>query len=110
MTENLFADTLNLVLRDFELEPNQDLDTEEALLDHMADVIAWYIEKNRLEYLFQILYRLDVDERKMEAAFAAENPEPANLTLAKAIIEREKQRVITKRQYRSKDPIDWFDY
>lgn len=110
MADSLFTETRDLIIRDFNLDVKTGLESEEALLDHLADVIAYYIEKNRLEYLFQILYRLDVDERKMESAFAADNPEPANISLAKAIIQREKQRVKTRREFKSKDPIDWFDF
>ena len=78
--------TTELFIRDFriDMEPPQLQETE--LLKMIAEVVAQLMER-RFEFLMQTLYRLDVDEEKMRLAFSPNNPEPANLSLAKAILE-----------------------
>ena len=102
--------TTELFIRDFRIDMEIPQLQETELLDMIADVVAQLMEK-RFEFLIQTLYRLDVDEDKMRNALAPTNPEPANLSLAKAILERQKRKVLTRHQYRSKKQnIDWFDF
>ena len=55
------AETTALIVRDFELTTPEKPMTEAELLNYLADVIAYMIEK-RLDYLLSLLYRLDVAE------------------------------------------------
>jgi len=106
--DQLFSKTQALVFQSLELEPVDDLIDEAALLDYLADAVAWYLEK-RLEYLMQILYTMDVDEGILHQAFSMENKEPTNITIAKAILERQKKRAASKLNYKSRHKGDFFD-
>ncbi len=98
-----------LVARNFELELDEPF-AEAQLLEVLADRIAWLVEHNP-EYLFSLLYRNDVEERKIEEALSPANPEPANIALARLVLERQKQRLETRRRYSSPplkdDELQW---
>ncbi len=92
-----------LILRDFELqEGDEPIATEEDLLRLLADQIAHMIEFN-LEVLLSNMYRLDISERKVNQALSPGNPEPANMALARLVLERQKQRAYTKKHYQQPD-------
>lgn len=108
--ENL-AQTTELIVKDFELEPQEEQLTEEELLQLLANQIAEMIEF-RLEFLLSLMYRLDVSEQKVNFALSPQSSEPANLTLARLVLERQKQRVFTKQYYKQKDlkDLDGLEY
>lgn len=94
-----------LIVKDFELiAPEEEL-SEEEFFDFLADHIAYLIE-HRLEYLFSLMYRMDVSERKVHLALSPEAPEPANIGIARLVLERQKQRVATKQSYKQVQPED----
>ena len=83
-----------MIATDFGISQQDALDEAAlvALLSHRGgDMMA-----NEMEYLMGMLYRLDVQEAKTKAALSASNPEAAHITIAKLIIERQKQRLKTK--------------
>lgn len=92
----------SMIFRDFDLEPSEQVFTEAELLRFLADHVAWMVE-NRMEWLLSLMYRMDIDERQVEAALMPNAPEPANLGLAKLILARQQQRARTKQTYRPKD-------
>lgn len=102
--------TKDLVTRDFELEPTEGQISEEQLFDLLADRIAYLLE-TRVEFLLSLMYRLDIDEQRVNAALSLTAPEPANIGLARLVMDRQKQRAFTKRHYKS-EPVDegdeWF--
>ncbi|MDZ7877921.1 MAG: hypothetical protein U5L45_09635 [Saprospiraceae bacterium] len=99
-------ETAALIVRYFELTtPDKDM-TEAELLAYLADVIAYMIDK-KLDYLLSLLYRLDVSERKINRALMPGNVEDAHVALARLVIERQKQRIATKRAYREQHPTNW---
>lgn len=90
-----------LIIKDFELlSPESDAPSEAELFQMLCDRISWLIEHN-MEYLMSLLYRNDVLERKIHDALSPANPEPANVALAKLVMERQRQRLATKKQYGS---------
>jgi hypothetical protein len=95
-TTQLAAD---LIKRDFELETTTDYQNEDELFRMLADQIAWMIER-RMEWLLSLMYRMDIDEAQVQAALSPVAPEPANIGLARLVLERQKQRVHTKQTYR----------
>ncbi len=106
-----FNELKSLLVQDFNLDlADQQIESESALLDYMADVVAWFMEKTSLEPLMQILYRMDVDEDKMREAFTLGQEEPVNVALAKTILAREKKRIATRKAYKSESNEDWFDF
>lgn len=87
-----------LIIRDFELENTSVPEDQEALLDWLSDYVAELIER-RLEYLLSWLYRMDISEAAVQAAFSPRHPEPANQTIARLILLRQEERARTKRDY-----------
>jgi len=71
----------------------------EELLQILADRMDEMLQL-QIEYLFSMMYRLDIDERKVHFALSPIAPEPANLGLARLILERQKQRAYTKMHYK----------
>ena len=102
MNKDNLAATNDLIVRDFELEPQEKILTEEELLGLLSDILAEMIER-RLEFLLSLMYRLDIDEKKVHFALSPFCEEPANIALARLILERQKQRAFTKQYYKQED-------
>ena len=107
MTDNTDnAETRNLILRDFELtEPTTQL-TDEEMITYLADAISYMME-HRMDFLMSLLYRLDVSENKIAHAMMPGNPLAANIALAYAVWERQKQRMATKKAFKEQNPNQW---
>ncbi|MEZ4960311.1 MAG: hypothetical protein R2830_10890 [Saprospiraceae bacterium] len=105
----LSQQTTRHIVQDFELaDPGGEAAPSEAeLYQLLCDRISWLIEHN-MEYLLSLLYRNDVAERKIHDALSPLCPDPANQALAKLVMERQKQRMETKKQYGSQ-PSDGVD-
>jgi hypothetical protein len=108
--ENL-ADTAALIVKDFGLEAQEEPFSEEALLQLLANRIAEMIEYE-LEVLLSNMYRLDVNEKKVNFALSPQCSEPANIALARLVLDRQKQRVFTKQYYKQEhlDNLDGLEY
>lgn len=109
MDKTTLENTKDLIAKDFELEAiEEDSVSEEELLRILAERIDFLIEK-RTEFLFSLMYRLDVDERKVNAALHPAAPEPAHIGIARLVLERQKQRAYTKQYYKQEklDDMDW---
>lgn len=102
MEQDELKTTTELIRRDFELEAPDEPQNERELLDLLADRIAWLLEY-RLEWLMSLMYRMDVSERKVDEALSPGHPEPANVTLAKLVLERQHERWLSKQRYRQED-------
>ena len=79
--------------------------------DEMVKHIAYRVEqmlKGDPDLLMSYLYRLDVEEKKINAALDT-SPFPAHVTFAHLIWERQKQRLITKQKYKQ-DPIEGWEF
>jgi len=95
-----------IINRDFELiTEEQEAPSEEELFQMLCDRIAWLIEHN-MEYLLSLLYRNDVEESKIHFALSPFEKEPANVAIAKLVMERQKQRLATKQQFGKQDSGD----
>ncbi len=93
--------TSQLIIRDFEIETSKEQFSEEELLQLLSDQIAYMIEY-RIDFLMSLMYRLDVLEKDINWALHPASPDPANVALAKLVLERQKQRIRTKEEYRQK--------
>ncbi len=67
------------------------------LIKELARAIQFLIDKD-FEKLMHILYRIDVSEIKVKAAFGLEQDVAQQIALL--IIEREEQKVITRAKYK----------
>lgn len=97
--------TTELLRKDFDLPAAPDAPISEAeLLRLLCDQVDYYLQ-HRMEWLLSTLYRLDVKEELVNAALHPAAPEPANLGLARLILERQKQRAHTKLNIQA-EPLD----
>jgi len=85
----------------FDIESPEQEAPEDVLFDRLADHIEWLLGHNK-DFLLSLLYRLDVQESKINFALLPGNPIPPHIGLAQLIIERQIQRVKTKKEYSSK--------
>jgi len=105
MDNKLTIQTTALIARDFGLDIGDVPLTKEDLLNMVANEVAYMLE-HRIDFLMSLLYRLDVLEHKINHALSPFCVEPANIALAKLIIERQHQRIISKQQYKQTKPDD----
>ncbi len=91
----------SIIVRNFELETNKESLSEEELLGLLTEQVAYMIEY-KMDYLLSLLYRLDVLEHKINHALSPVAIDMPAVGLAKLILERQKQRVATKEQYKQK--------
>ncbi|OWY22834.1 hypothetical protein C7N43_23590 [Sphingobacteriales bacterium UPWRP_1] len=99
---DFLPETIELVGKDLALPdapPEKQSNTSEAFRNWLAGVIAWKIE-NDLEAFLQALYRLDIPEKKAMLALSNQTELPPPLALADLIIEREMQKIKTRRWYK----------
>jgi hypothetical protein len=96
-------DVSELVIRDFSLEEKRDAlisnDMQEFrgklrnLINHMLD--------NDFERLLVAMYRLDINEHRFKMALSDLNTLNVAQDIADLVIEREMQKVLTRRKYRN---------
>ena len=107
MSDSINPKTQELITQNFELELPDEPISDERLFQILADQIAYMIEF-RMEYLLSLLYRNDVLEHKINEALSPANEDPPNIALAKLVMERQKQRIATKKAYKV-SPIEDID-
>ena len=96
--DNLLPLALKFTNQDFNLEiPAQKVVNKDQFLKILTDVIQHLLDKD-FERLVNGLYRIDINEQKFKLALTSEN---AAETIALLIIERELQKVETRRKYKS---------
>jgi len=61
-----------------------------------------YLLLNDMEKLLNILYRIDVNEKKVKNAFAQNDPKKIAPLLAELVIERELEKVETRKRFSKK--------
>ncbi len=73
---------------------------KEAVLEALREKIVYLLLHN-LEGLWNILYRIDVNEQKVKALFEQQFPEKIAPEMAQLIYERMEQKAQTRIQYRN---------
>jgi hypothetical protein len=96
--ENLVP-VVSLITQDFGLTTQNPPDVA-AFLTYLADVIAYMLE-HQTDKLFGLMYRLDIDEHKIQTVFAPFQAESPNVGLARLVWERQLERVQTRKKYTS---------
>jgi hypothetical protein len=85
-----------LLSKDFGLNQALSLDAlQQALQERLVDYLL-----NDMEGLLQLLYRIDVDEKKVKQVFAGNQPKEIAPQLAALIIQRILQKAETRLKYR----------
>ena len=73
---------------------------KEAVLRELEESINWMI-LHRFEALVQTLYRMDVDETRLRTLLAQPGDTDAACIIANLLVERQLQKLRTRRQFRS---------
>ena len=96
--DSLLPDVLKFTNRDFDLEiPVSEVSSQDEFLKLLTRVIQHLLDKD-FERLMNGLYRIDVDENKVKLAMTTDQVAE---NIARLIIERELQKVETRRKYSS---------
>jgi hypothetical protein len=90
--------THDLILQDFELSASME---KKAVIEALRVAIVYLLIHN-LEKLWNILYKIDVNERKVKALFEKNKPEEIAPEMAKLIYERLEQKARTRVEYRGR--------
>lgn len=106
ISNSIETDTAALIVRDFGLAPLQPIQSEQDMIDCLSKAIAYMIE-HKLDFLFSLLYRLDISEAKINRVLVPNYPIPANIALAQLVWERQKQRIETKRNTPVQHTDNW---
>lgn len=93
------AELLPVLSSNFELRVNNDITMDELkmmLILKIRDMLDTNMEK-----LVSILYRIDVGQRVTDEIFSEHNKEDIAPLLAEAIIQRQIQKILTRKKYSS---------
>ncbi len=93
-----------LACKDLGLEENRFFKAEESTFDWLEEVLTKEIGNllnTDFNRLLNALYRIDIPESLVEKILTEAVPEEIANQLAKAVINREKQKVITRLKYSS---------
>lgn len=96
-------ESLQLARRDLVLEADIDLEGSENAYDRLLDFLEKEINHlldRDFQHLLNSLYRIDIDELTVKKILSEKESGDIARELAKVIIEREKQKVITRQQHR----------
>jgi hypothetical protein len=89
-----------LIIKDFQLESDALIDesklTYDSLLNRLAQIVDHLISKD-FNRLLNALYRIDVSEEKLKSVLA-QRPENTSLVIARMILERELQKVASRKK------------
>lgn len=107
----LIERTRQSITEDFSLAESEMENTQawEDLEKHVARVVAYMMDQNMGEFL-NMLYIMDVSEEKIKRAIYDPESTDVNRSIAAIIIEREKQKVITRAVYKEERGDEKGDY
>jgi len=74
-------------------------DSVDAFKNKLTNIIRYLLDKD-FERLLRAMYRIDINEEKLKAVLASESPEDVAPNITELIIQRELQKVVTRRKYK----------
>ncbi len=99
----LVKESYQLIRKDLGLEDQFEFKNGESdfdrLLEYLTQRINYLIDHN-LNTLLNALYRIDIPEDKIKELLQNSQQGQIARNIAEAVIEREKQKIITRRMYR----------
>lgn len=98
MSQTLPEETFSLITKDFQLPEIKEGFSEEKALVILTKAISQMMDRN-LERLLQVCYRIDLSENKLKQILLESEPDHVGADLAKALWERQKQKVEIRRRY-----------
>lgn len=98
MKNSQLSDTFSLLAKDFTLpEIKEDFDETKAI-EFLSKAISQLLNKD-FERLLQICYRIDLGENRLKKILHEAKPDQVASDLAKALWERQKQKVEIRSRY-----------
>lgn len=94
----------------YELNLSEQLSAEE--LEALLAVKLNTLIRDDFNALLRLLYRIDINEARLRRLLQEKSGEDAGMIIARLIIERQRQKIETRRQYprdRLKGESDWED-
>lgn len=98
MSQSLPEETYSLVTKDFQLPEIKEGFSEEKALEILTRAISQLMDRN-MERLLQVCYRVDLSENKLKQILHESEPDRVAADLAKALWDRQKQKVEIRRRY-----------
>jgi len=100
-----------IITTSFEMQDISPEIGEEEFLEALSERVAYMLD-NQTDFLMSLLYRLDVLEYKINLALSPLAVEPPHVALARLILDRQKERIATRKQYDSQEDdieegLDW---
>jgi (2Fe-2S) ferredoxin len=96
-SDGLIFETSEIIAKDFDTSIVNSIDELRRILAIRLDELL----VSNVEKLLSILYIIDVTQKKLDAIFASESREEIPLLLADAIIDRQLNKVKTRRYYKN---------
>jgi len=99
----LAKESYHLILKDFGLEEDSEIEEAKIAFDWLENYLTVKVSHlldHDFNGLLNALYRIDISETKTKELLQLSTSENLAQNLAKAIIDREKQKVITRQQFR----------
>ena len=95
----MIRQSANLISENFDLKTFIDVSDYESLLNALAKAVKNYLDSD-LNGLLNTLYRIDINESDVRGILTTAPPEKMEKLLAEKILQRELQKVHTRRKYR----------
>ena len=100
-----FDEIKSLISKSYEVEIYDEVSKKRLIMD-VAERVEFFMENN-MELFFNHLYRMDVNEQKVHnILYLSDTEDSVYVALAKLIVERQFQRLETKRKFKQDDWID----
>ena len=95
------------VQNSLQLRPDlvEKVNTDGELLKLIEELVTELVNHD-FERLLLMLYRLDVSEQKVKQAIDASGPTNASRNIAELIMAREKEKAVSREQYKTDNP-EW---
>ncbi|UII32982.1 hypothetical protein LVD17_03960 [Fulvivirga ulvae] len=103
MPSNDVLQTVSLIKKDLSLDHDAlpgSIASIDDLKELLIPVINYLLDRD-MTRLLNALYRIDISENKVRQVLTVENPNDIAPRLAELIVQRELQKVITRRKYSS---------
>jgi len=86
-----------------------DQKSDEAMLLLIEQRVTQMLSENP-DLLFSYLYRLDIEEVKIKEALNNSQGVSPNLAVAELILNRQKERIASKKKYKQDPPIEGWEF
>jgi len=81
------------------LIPSADLESLEEFRKYLAEKLKYLLDE-KFDTLVNILYKIDISEKKLSELFSGENRDSIPVSLADLIIERQLQKIKLRKLYK----------